>query len=138
MLLKVLLEKVSGPCSPRMSAGSSLVTTWHHLHPLLWLLIQENQWRIHCRRQLESAKELIDTFFHLLGEALQSVPTYWVCAHERCVHSSMHWLHDFVFHVTGTADGVSGVKTACHLGLCIAVRLTEAVPLVNSREENGE
>ena len=30
------------------------------------------------------------------------------------------------------------VTTACHLGLCIAVRLTEAVPFVNSQEENGE
>ena len=30
------------------------------------------------------------------------------------------------------------VATACHLGICIAVRLTEAVPFVNSREENGQ
>lgn len=28
------------------------------------------------------------------------------------------------------------VTTACHLGLCIAMRLTEAVPLVNSQEDN--
>ena len=30
------------------------------------------------------------------------------------------------------------VTTAYHLGLCIAMRLTEAVPLVNSQEDNGE
>lgn len=30
------------------------------------------------------------------------------------------------------------VKTACHLGLCTAVRLTEAVPMVNSTRESTD
>ena len=30
------------------------------------------------------------------------------------------------------------VKTACHLGICTAVRLTEAVPMVNSSRENTD
>ena len=28
------------------------------------------------------------------------------------------------------------VTTACHLGVCVAVRVTEAVPLVNNKENN--
>lgn len=31
------------------------------------------------------------------------------------------------------------VKTACYLGVCIALRVTEAVPMVNAeRQSNGE
>ena len=35
--------------------------------------------------QVEDAKELIDTFFHLLGEALKSIPTYRVRRHMKDV-----------------------------------------------------
>ena len=35
--------------------------------------------------QVESAKELIAPFFHLLGEALQSIPTYRVRRHTKDV-----------------------------------------------------
>ena len=137
LLLKVLMEEVSGPCSPRMSAGSSLLTTWHHLRPLLWLLIQENQWKIHCKWKVQ--KSWLTLFFHLLGEALQSVPTYRLCAHKRYVHSSMISYSMYVLFLLQALQMVwVDVTTACHLGLCIAVRLTEAVPLVNSREEIGE
>ena len=81
--------------------------------------------------QKENAEQLVEDFFSLPGRSISK------CPHLSSLHKSALTLTRFHISFLQALQIVSAdVYTACHLGVCIAVRTTEVILLVNSEENS--